>query len=610
MILRKGLAFAGSAALLAGLVSVGAQATSAASAEPLTSIGEISTGAPMNMFNSSPLSWPGLDSMPLAWYNPAGKPTDLKDYYPALAQKWTTSDHGRVVTVTLRSNAKWSNGQPVTTTDVKDTMAILFATGLAQADALGSVQVLSPKVIRLTEATGNTFNLFENSILTSSMIAPASVFGSLLPKNIWTTIATSQYSGTNAAEAAAAKTAQATLTALGKRIAAYAPKQDVASGPFVIQSVNPGEAILAKNPYFYDASGISVPEVILRNYTGNQQIWAYMTSGQVNQATSGGMTTAFVNQTKKVAGNVFYTLPGGDSNSLVFNEHDTPFNNLKVRQAFAYLLNVPEIQKIGEPVSGSINPYSDGLGLSETQEYLTKAQIAKLNKYSYNPTKAAQLLTSAGLKKVGGKWMLPDGKPFTLTMPTVSGFSDWIAANSAIVSELNSFGISAQAQIVSSYAQYLQNQSYGQYPLSMYFISLGFLPYGEFYRLYGVNDGWNLVGGKLSYKAATVKEGGNWIDFPQSVTVSGVGAMNVGAITNDLNTVTNNSVMNKDVQDLAMATNAEVPEITLWDTLQTGFVNEKDYTDFPLKNFAVMMTADGYYPPIGVWMDLGYLKPK
>ncbi len=609
MILRKSLAFAGSAALLASAVAAGSQAA-AGTVQPLTSIANISTGAPMNMFNSSPLNWPGLDSMPLAWYNPAGNPNVLQDYYPALAQSWTAADHGRVVTVTLRPNAKWSTGQPVTSTDVADTMAILFCTGLAQADALGRVQVLSPSQIRLTEATGNTYNLFENSILTSSMIAPASVFGSLLPANIWTTIYTSQYNGTNKAKLAAAKAAQGALTALGKKITAYAPKQDVSSGPFVISNVNPGEAILTKNPDYYGASSISVPEVVLRNYTGNQQIWAYMTSGQVNQATSGGMTTAFVNQTKKVPGNIFYTLPGGVTDAMVFNEHDYPFNNLKVRQAFAYLLNMKDVQKIGEPVSGLYNPYSDGLGLSETQTYLTKAQIASLNKYAYNPAKAAALLRSAGLKKVGGKWLLRNGKPFTLTLPTVSGFSDWIAANSAIVSELNSFGISAQAQIVASYAQYLQQQSYGQYPFSMYFISLGFLPYGEFYRLYGVNDGYNLVGGKLTYKAATVKQGGNWIDFPQSVNVSGVGHIDAGLVTNDLNTVTNNAQMTTDVQRLALMTNAEVPEISIWDVLQTGFVNDKTYTDFPLHNFAVMMTADGFYPPIGVWMDLGYLKPR
>jgi len=38
--------------------------------------------------------------------------------------------------------------------------------------------------------------------------------------------------------------------------------------------------------------------------------------------------------------------------------------------------------------------------------------------WKHDPQAAAELLEKAGLKKVGGKWMLPDGTPFTITIST------------------------------------------------------------------------------------------------------------------------------------------------------------------------------------------------
>jgi peptide/nickel transport system substrate-binding protein len=64
------------------------------------------------------------------------------------------------------------------------------------------------------------------------------------------------------------------------------------------------------------------------------------------------------------------------------------------------------------------------------------------------------------------------------------------------------------------------------------------------------------------------------------------------------------------VAKLAAATNQYVPVITLWNYAVAGFVNTTNFTDFPLKNEKLMISAEGYYPAIGVWETFGYVHPK
>ncbi len=63
-----------------------------------------------------------------------------------------------------------------------------------------------------------------------------------------------------------------------------------------------------------------------------------------------------------------------------------------------------------------------------------------------DPQAAAELLEKAGFKKVGGKWMTPDGKPFKIRM-TVEGDtrSVFTRAGTLIAQEWAAFGIDAKA---------------------------------------------------------------------------------------------------------------------------------------------------------------------
>ena len=205
-------------ALAVGTASASPKAESGAS-QPFTDIAVITQGAPMNMFNTAGNVWAGLDVMSLGIFKLG---TNMNAFYPALAQKWTYNKAQSQVDVWLQPNARWSNGQPITATDVIDTMAIQFTQGVAQGFDLGSVKAISSKEIQFNEVPGSNYNLFVNQVLAQN-VAPASVFGKLLPKNVWTLIKESQYTGKNSALQATAKKATRTAPAAKKAVAKRTP---------------------------------------------------------------------------------------------------------------------------------------------------------------------------------------------------------------------------------------------------------------------------------------------------------------------------------------------------------------------------------------------------
>lgn len=552
-----------------------------------TTIGYINPGGPMNPFNSAANVYPGLDLMPLGFYK-YGQP-GLMAFWPALATSWKLSNHGRTLTVQLNPKARWSNGTPVTPKDVETTMAIQAILG----QPIGSAKTVGARGVAISEAASSNNAQFPQTTLGLN-ISPFAEFGKFLPSNVWSLIDASQYTGKVPAKVKAAKAALKQLALIDHRITSYAPPRDISAGPFYISSINTGAVDMTKNPYFYGANRIHFGHVVLRDDAQNQAIWNYLISGQVGYATSGGMTTSLVKRIEQTPQNHLFVVPSFTSAALYFNQRYYPYNMLKVRQALAYLISPSIVQKVAEPVSGIVSQSSDGLVNALTHAYVTPAAQAKLNRYGTNPAKAQALLKAAHFKKVNGQWHMPNGKPFVVPIYTVSGYSDWIEASSVIQHELNAVGIQVKPYPVATPSQQWQQASGGKLPVIVYFGSGGSPnPYMAF-------TDWAGAYGKSM----------NWLHLPIRVNVTGVGTINPRAIAAKLGSAKNPLVIRKYVSELALATNQYVPEITLWDYRQTGFINTAHYTDFPIHNKVVMEAGTQFGPAVGFYMDMGYLRPR
>jgi peptide/nickel transport system substrate-binding protein len=201
-----------------------------ASQHPFYIIGNIFTGAPLNYYNTQGLPFGLLDEIPLGIIkNGVSSPNAA---YPALAKSWKLSKDGRTLTVNLQPKAKWSDGKPVTSHDVLVSMEIGFVRGTSQAFFLGSTKAKGAHTVIFKQVAGANYPTFERSVL-SQYIAPAHVFQSLLPSDVGSTIAASQYTGTDPTLLQKQKDALNTLQTLQKKIEAYSMPNDVTAGPYV-----------------------------------------------------------------------------------------------------------------------------------------------------------------------------------------------------------------------------------------------------------------------------------------------------------------------------------------------------------------------------------------
>jgi peptide/nickel transport system substrate-binding protein len=600
---RTAAAVTAALTLASALAAAGCADSSSGSGGVFTTIADnnISTTAPINPFNQASNDFLGYNSMQLAWAK--NSLTDPNQFYPGLARSWSLASDGSKLTVHLQPDAKWSDGKAVTADDVKLSAAIGFTQGSSAfsvspgaAGGLAQVKVVDKHTVEFDQ-TDTVLNTFERNILTMNVV-PSSVWASQLPSDIWTQIGAATKVG---GDAAAAKTAQDSITALGKKLVDFGPKKDVSAGPFVLQRVNPSEAVLVKNKYFYAADKIAPDKVVIKNYSGNQQIWNYLIAGQLDQAPYTATPTNVVQKIYKTKGNKGITGASPVSASLAFNQSVKPFDDVHVRRGLAYLIDRDLVTKIGEPESGKATAVTTGLIGGAAKSWLGSDGVSKLNPYAHDATKAEAEFGQAGLKKVGGKWTLADGKPFTVDIQVPNGFSDWVAGAKSISSQLTDAGIASQVATSADYATYLSDLAAGKFAVGFWLTALGPSTYNAYQRLYGSANGWAAFGAGVKHSAPG--KDGNWMGAAETANVPGLGTVNPGDLTNQLS---KDSVsQQKDtVQKLARYSNDQLPVIQLWDYVNLQFANTTRFTDFPADNADVLRLS------AGVWMQLGYIKKK
>ncbi|MBS2553952.1 hypothetical protein KGQ19_44575 [Catenulispora sp. NL8] len=564
---------------------------------------KITAGAPMNPFNATPNMFKGYNWMQLAFTK--NDPSDPNAVLPGLAASWTSSDSG--LTIQLQPNAKWSDGTPVTAADIKTSLAIAYTQGTAGPVAsaggtvvagsnfeVSDVKDLGGGKIEIDQQPGVKNLYFQRLVLTATIVSDK-VYSGQLPADIWSQIAAVQGTDPAAASAAGDK-----LAAEGKTIAAFSPAKDVSAGPFVETRVNPGEALLDRNQYFYAANKISPKQVILRSYSGNQQIWGYMNGGELDYAPYTSMPTNILNQVLK-AGYTRIDAPSYVSASIAFNEKQAPYNLTPVRQALAYVIDRDAVTKVGEPVGGIAAPTTTGLVGSQSDSILSADQKAALNPYSPDPAKAASLLQGAGFTKdSSGQWHLPNGQQWKITLQTVNGFSDWIAASTIVANELTAFGIQTTAAITADFATYQKEMAAGKYAVGWWLVALGPQTDMAYARIYGSADGYSVTNGQAAHddNAAT-----NWEHTPATYTVNGQ-TIDPGQLAAQLST-TPVSAQQPIIAQLAAATNQELPMIQIWNYTHVMFDLDKRFTNYPKTGQDDLLAN-----PPGVWMMQGYVQGK
>lgn len=542
----------------------------------------------------------GIAYAPLAYY----KYTGNFDFWPVLAKSWKFDNQADTLTVHLNPNAKWSNGQPVTAQDVLVTFQLQYLQGNAQSWTLTDVKVKDPHTIVFYKDPKALYNnaTFMQQILNNNSIFPASVYQRYIPKNLMQLVTDAQGDPNASKTKAAQKTITVAITkATGVK---FTPSQLIYDGPWSYARSNSSTILYTKNPDYVFANNINADQVVETNQTTNDVTWRALENGQLDYA-GVGYSPVVYKAVMKVHQNNFIAAPQSTGMGLLFNQKVAPFNDVRVRQALAYIIDRSAVQKIGEPIGGYKAVYEDGMIESINQQWLTSAQIQTLNQYQPNPAKATALLNSAGFKKTSAGWVMPNGKPFKFNI-YVPNYTDWDQGIDTVTSQLQQFGIQASTSITDGNIFYDQagKGKYGVF--TEWWGGWSLDPSQTFKQTYIDHDGYTVTTtGQLQTKA-----GPSELQFAEPITVTGMSTLNPAAL--DVKLLGNMSLSREKniIYELAKATNTYLPQIPIWSQAAGRTWSTERWTWPDFQHDQALENQFVYQNPFVVFEALGLMKSK
>ena len=300
-------------------------------------------------------------------------------YHPYLAESWTVAADGLSVEFKLKPGITFHDGSPLNAEAVQFTFQRLIDLGAKSPLASGFASVAA------VEAP-------DDLTVRVTFTQPSSIF--------FSTIST-PYAGILSPDA---------VKASGENFG----QNPVGSGPFKLESWLPGEAVtLVRNEDY--AWGPAVLENQGAPYL--DKLVFKIVPDAAMQATafqSGEADILFINSPGQIARlkeDPAVRMIETTLNSLIylgFNTQKPPFDNVLVRQAFAYAIDKQELVDValagtGAPAFSPLAPTLPGFD----------ASLANLER-STDLTKTAELLTEAGYAvQTDGSWLGADGQPLT-----------------------------------------------------------------------------------------------------------------------------------------------------------------------------------------------------
>jgi microcin C transport system substrate-binding protein len=291
-------------------------------------------------------------------------------FKPLIAKTWTISSDKKVFTFTIDPKAKWADGKPITTADVKFTYdTVMNPKNLTSVQRMLLARFAEPEVI-----DGANIKFTAKTVHYNNLVALASL--NVLPQHLFA----------------------------GKDFnKAFNMSLPEGSGPYVLNEVKEDRYyVLKRRPdywaaHFPDHRGMyNFAKVKFKKVDENMAFEAFK-KGDFDIYT-GVSAKRWVTETNSepfkknwiVKQKVFNYAPQGFS-GLVFNMRRPPFNDLRIRQAIFNLMDRKTLlQKIMYNEYQPLNSYFPSL-------YTGQSANPSVN---YNPVKAKQLLAEAGYTKL------------------------------------------------------------------------------------------------------------------------------------------------------------------------------------------------------------------
>jgi peptide/nickel transport system substrate-binding protein len=463
---RRALTAAAGSAVVAALAAL--IVTSMASGAPLTKAAPAAqssskahsclvmagSGDPAFTKNFNPFTATGLPSGAFvkgAIYEPLIiSPEGGKPAVPWLAQSWAWSNGNKTLTLNLAKGVKWSDGKPLTSTDV-----VYSLTAGKQNAAMDLIGYTRPDTNIASITRKGSYGVVINlKTADSQFIASTLNAAIVIPRHIWSHVADP---------------------------ATWTNPNPVGTGPFTkITRFTTQDYVFSKNPTYWQAGKPLIPCLEYVQAASNDSALALIQSGQVDWTHNFVPNVASVYEAKdKAHFHAFYATTAYPV-SLVFDDTQYPYSIVAFRKALSMAIDRNSVSTLGEY---GYAPPTDAIGLSGlfpawVTDPAVKAQAKQLA--TYNPTAAKALLTANGFTYNGNTLMDPHGNPVSLNIHVISGWSDWVASNQIITKDLQAIGINSNVALEPDWNSWYPNASSTKNPTLLWQNGSQGSPYGFF----------------------------------------------------------------------------------------------------------------------------------
>jgi peptide/nickel transport system substrate-binding protein len=372
---------------------------------------------------------------PLMLWNPV-KPAD--EYKPWLATKAEWAPDYTSVKVSLRDNAKWSDGKPVTADDVVYTYELIM-----KNEALNIYAIPYKSV----SASGSDVTLtFESPQFVNKQKILSLV--PVVPKHIWSTY---------------------------KDPATDINKSAIGSGAYTLKSFTPQTTTLQVRTDGYWGELPQVKELRYTSYTDNNAQTTALANGESEWSFVfiPNYKTVFVD--KDSAHHKVWAPPVLGIHGLYINTAKKPFDNAALRRAMNMVVSREDIFTQAE--AGYFHPLVKSVtGLPSPAGDAFIAAEYKGQEHKVDVDGAKQVLTQAGFKFSGDKLLDPSGKPVALTLTDPSGWSDYQTSLEIVKDNLSKIGIAATVEKANQDA-WFRNVEEGNFDATFRWTNGGATPY-------------------------------------------------------------------------------------------------------------------------------------
>lgn len=372
-----------------------------------------------------------------------------------LATGYKFADDLKSITYTLRDGVKWSDGNPLTSADMKYTLELMLKNPAVDivgvGESVSSVEAPSPTEVKINLKDIDTH--FPESLADFPVV----------PEHIWKDVADP---------------------------VAFKNEKPVGSGPMTeVRRFTPQVYEQCRNPNYWDAESLKVDCLKLPQIAGNDQMLAQLPDGALDWFGS------FLPEIDKTyvaldAAHNAYWQPPAETISFQMNLKTDKaglkdaFNDIAFRRAFSLAMDrtaMVDIAGFGYPV---VNLHASGLPPRFDSWRNKAAEGAQDEWMAYDVEKAGKVLDDAGYKKgADGFRTTPKGEPIAFSIMVPNGWTDWIDAVQIATEGLRKAGINAsiatpeyeqwQKQILDgSFEAVMNSRADGPTPFRGYYQSL------------------------------------------------------------------------------------------------------------------------------------------